>query len=164
MPALNHALIKRVQEQIDAHPRHFDMNQWLTPPYGECQTTACIAGWALVTAQGLDEALKFHNNQALPNLARRLLGLPSHKLFYKSQWPPFFQEAIALAPEDNISIVASALLQAVLDTNGAVLTTDTAAYNAEYPALLEAAENRQAKEETIYDLKLRSPRARPRPY
>lgn len=77
---LNVPLLRKIKDQITAHPNDFYMCSW------KCGTACCIGGWAL-TLSGVD----FRDEDAeLEELASLALGLTkgqANGLFYANCWP-----------------------------------------------------------------------------
>lgn len=48
---INKDLFYRIAEQIESHPETFNMNTW----YNDCESTACIAGWAIIESCPVDK-------------------------------------------------------------------------------------------------------------
>jgi hypothetical protein len=98
---LNMELLTKVRDFIVAEPERFDINFWFDTASGDhdiprdaerfvrgdCGTTACIAGAAMVIA-GRSSEMTFDNT---PQCAADVLGLDAHALFYASQWPVAYQ-------------------------------------------------------------------------
>lgn len=97
VPGLNVALLRRVQRWIKKEPLRFRMGWWFSKerlkrqPNPPCNTTACIAGTALllsgakrISKQGSDVSIR----------AAKVLGLTkyeAHQLFTLSEWPTQFK-------------------------------------------------------------------------
>lgn len=82
---MNIPLLRQIQAQIIQHPESFDMAHW---GYIGCDTTACIAGWAI--------SLNGENRADVRNIrfkAQDILQLTdgqTGRLFYEGSWPVEF--------------------------------------------------------------------------
>lgn len=148
---LNYALLERVRDHIDQHPHSLDMQCWINSAGDsglEGGTIACLGGWLAIMALGETEtrAIDNHPHQNLAETAMRVTGLSTEELtlFSISRWPPFFRHASATT--HGPALAASALLNVVIDTQGAVLHSGSQEYYQHYPAALVAAEERQRNE------------------
>lgn len=126
-PAQAHRM-RRAADRIEAEPDHFDIETWMsrgwpdgtepnTDPMSVCETTACIAGWAIV----LEHPEKFDtfSKWTLCNMgvvamlawgteisayASCLLGLPESFFF-----PEFWPNKLGIDPVADKDLVVAAL-------------------------------------------------------
>lgn len=120
---LNVDLLNRVANHIADEPTTLDMGSFERIPRrqsADCQTTRCIAGWAvyLNTGQGWNEYFDgVWSAEARYAAAAEMLGLPvvepgGSPLFYDSDWPAEYFRRVLVEPE---AVVAVDLLRALVD-------------------------------------------------
>ena len=125
---MNVELLEKVKKAILKNPKHFDMrnfgNQYfinfangIKPPKN-CETAACIAGWAIVLS---DENQK-HLNSHFAGIALDLTYEQKECLFYVSGWPFEFSNAFVIAEIANnykrMAQVAAERIDFFIQTNG----------------------------------------------
>lgn len=112
---MNTDLMLEIAERIEAQPDLFDLTDFFEPKDGvpedemlpttgdqfvvSCNTTACVAGWAIVVAQNTTNYWEMGGYHAHHNTGRDLLGLTEQEanyLFYagnpKSVWQRYADE------------------------------------------------------------------------
>jgi hypothetical protein len=85
---MNKPLLLKVADAIEANPQHFDMSLFTD----DCDTTACIAGWAVFLNSRYKNFKKFlaENDYSIPTRAASALKLTddqASRLFYTEGWP-----------------------------------------------------------------------------
>jgi hypothetical protein len=140
---INVELLLKIKEQVLANPKHVDMDSWLRvgnsdpdslQEFGDvgfpkewigdperftaCNTTACLAGWAVL----LSPDAKDYEGEHISFAARLFLGLSvnqSDLLFHLSFWPTSFYEEYTQAktPQERAQAVADRI-DHFITTNG----------------------------------------------
>lgn len=116
---VNIKLFERIMEQIETEPQRFlmamffDGSGWDTGRE-DCQTAACIAGWAIaltdkeaIQSQGL-----YHSDHLAMTMARDLLGITTieaQRLFLAPEWPEPFRSAFCRASNSKAENAAIAI-------------------------------------------------------
>jgi hypothetical protein len=104
---MNVELLRRVEAHILEEPKRLFMRKWVQfkRDYAECNTAACIAGWAVmltgdkkaVEAQLKSETSWVHQRSPIAEAAQELLQLTpteSYRLFDPSAWPLQFYHGL----------------------------------------------------------------------
>lgn len=111
---MNIELLKKVKQAILDNPEHFDMSSFFDgcdddpKLLGKCNTTACIAGWAIHLSGCPVTELDLEHD-----LGRDLLGLTedqANTLFYEDYWPGYIYNEYyeALEDEDHLGMAKAA--------------------------------------------------------
>lgn len=85
---MNKPLLLKVADAIEANPEHFDMSLFTD----DCDTTACIAGWAAFLSSRYKRLETFiaKNDYSIATRATEVLQLTddqAFRLFYTEGWP-----------------------------------------------------------------------------
>lgn len=127
---MNEALLRQVIDVIRAEPHKLDMCSWedtrdIPGDDGKyhCQTTRCIAGWALYLS-GDHEILHSDNATDISRQARGRLDIDINQgaeLFYLNDWPWKFAQAYAAYGAnddfDGMTAVTVARIEAFIEEN-----------------------------------------------
>ncbi|HEY0004402.1 MAG TPA: hypothetical protein VGB17_06295 [Pyrinomonadaceae bacterium] len=133
-------LLKKIQQAILEHPAHFDMDEWGAryklenlvhdePPESNCNTTACIAGWACVLTNshptfewkelpgfGLCVDDHEHHTGSLLGLNQKQVD----RLFYTCFWPKRFEARYERAKKNTTKArIAAERIDHFIATKGA---------------------------------------------
>ena len=87
----NYKAFEAIKEQIDAHPKRFDMRYYFYP-HGDCGTIMCLAGWTcyLFDAEKfnlvVDSNLKTSYDGYFPRKAAEILGLEEDEKWLFRPW------------------------------------------------------------------------------
>lgn len=95
--AINKSLLRKVRNHILEDERRFDMMRFVERRRGSeappCGTVGCIAGWAVMLADGIPKRITVTYYEGVGKRAAELLGLSedeSSSLFYDPCWPEPF--------------------------------------------------------------------------
>lgn len=138
---INVALLEQIKEQVLAHPEHVNMREWIRDSASDeeshaflsevsrwlgnperfvrCNTTACIAGWAVI----LSPSQEGIEHLAIETAALKYLGLnhdQGRRLFFPAVWPLDF--AIKYHDAETAEAAAQAVAVRIdhfIQTNGA---------------------------------------------
>lgn len=138
---INVALLEQIKEQVLAHPEHVNMREWIQDSasieepheflldvpcwlgnpeqFVRCNTTACIAGWAVILSPSQEEI----EHLAIETVALKYLGLnhdQGRRLFFPVVWPLDF--AIKYHGAETAEAAAQAVAARIdhfIQTNGA---------------------------------------------
>lgn len=92
---MNVELLRRVQAQILAEPKHFDMGWWEVQQ--PCGTVRCIGGW-IIALSGFDVP----SYGGVATLATRLLDAGDDSLFNVFNWPAEWGQKYDAADDDPV--------------------------------------------------------------
>ena len=97
--SVNVELLLKVKDAILAHPEHFNMGSFRAGydfrkmafnKLGVCQTSACLAGWAVF----IQHPRKFRDlHTEICDLAENILQVNGTSVFFDEEWPSEFQIA-----------------------------------------------------------------------
>lgn len=126
---INVALLRKIQKQILAEPRQFQMNTWFSETDDfhkqvevKCGTAACIGGWAVTIAKKTKPSEYWKAGwDTLPE-AKKLLRITIsgvERLFTVSNWPDKFRHAYYDAKTNQGQAqAASDRIEHFIKTNG----------------------------------------------
>lgn len=123
---LNTELLRKVRDQIEREPRQFLMSLFFTNREQEdlegaipnCGTAACIGGWTVCLAKGLNPQQQLAKSYCVGKEAAGILGLAYHdpELFYVDMWPdPFRSDYAQATTQEARAAAAVRLLDEILD-------------------------------------------------
>lgn len=116
-------VVRRMIMRIESTPESYDQKAWFVRRdyKAPCGTVACLAGKAVICSAKTVEAgieLAFEKYEDIPEIARRLLGLPEYHCVFVadgSGWPaPYSSDfKTAYSPKAKAQVVVAYLKEAL---------------------------------------------------